>query len=154
MCTRRTKVSYVIIGMLVSLCVVACKSGPSSPYREEEKNFNSYLSSTFGRTIGADSTNYILMSDNGCRSCINETADVFSKYQKSLFIVSPRTYNDFVARLGIPRTHCLIDSSARINRLRYSNGSIGIVQAAHNRIYNIAYVEAYSMGELLPKLVK
>ena len=94
--------------------------------------------------------NYFVFSENGCPGCMKRTNAFYQKNHKhNVYIMSKlfhEKYNNFF------HENVLIDSSGKINRLKYHGGNIGIIQVAQQQVYNIIYVEASTIDSIYNKL--
>ena len=141
---------------LLLTCTFSCKNVvKKSKYTNDEAIFNEYLSSIFHLKINSDSTNYILISDDGCHGCIERAIITLSNYPKSTFILSKAGIQKYGAiKENTSPAHILIDSSLKINRLKYHNSNIGIIQTAKGEIYNIVNMDAVNLYDIIKSMSK
>ena len=132
------------LGIIVAGCVLlsCCKNSTviddASKYIRDDKIFSGYLSRQFHAKIAEDSTNYILVSENGCPGCITKPINALQNSKKSKIILTETLYqklqNEYKCKVT---SHYVIDSSGEINDLKYHHGNVCIIQAYKSKIYNI-----------------
>ena len=151
----QTSYTFMRLTSLVFVALLAaCNTHKNNKYSNETSYFSKFLKTAFNQEINNDSTNYVLISDNGCHGCIARTIHIMSEYRRSTFIVSKDMYNEHRKDFNNIKAHLLVDSTMAINRLRYHNGNIGIVQAEEGDIFNILYIDIANLDEQINTIRK
>lgn len=142
--------------LLIIVLIASCSSTTKdNKYERDNTAFNNYLTSVFGLKIANDSTNYVLISDNGCHGCIEATITTLSNYNKTTFIVSNAAKEKYKNVLsGLVEKRVLVDTTLRINRLKYHRGNVGIIQTTNGHIFNVVNLDAVNLYKILRAIDK
>ncbi len=128
-------------------CLASCTQPKgNSRYADSEEKLNGYLDRTFHKTIGKDSTKYLLISQYACGSCIGGILNAFKADARAVFIINQATKNKYFSE-GSMKAALLVDSTDNINRLSLHNGGIGIIQTSNAGIDTIIYIKVDSLQE-------
>jgi len=129
---------------------LGCNTAKDNAYQKETKIFSNYLEEKFHEALAKDSVNYFVFSENGCPGCMKRANAFYQKNHKhNVYIMSKQFHEKY---FNFFHENILIDSSGKINRLKYHGGNIGIIQVAHQQVYNIIYVEASTIDSIYNKL--
>ncbi|MBS1781772.1 MAG: hypothetical protein JSS78_01770 [Bacteroidetes bacterium] len=97
------------------------------------------------RSIPDDSTNFLIVSINGCPSCIHKTFSQIAYIKHGICILSLATYEKYMPKVN---QSVWIDSMDKCDRLKYNNGNIGLIQTVHKKIYNIINIESTNIDSI------
>lgn len=114
-------------------------------FEGDSKIFEKYLKVNFARSIPEDSTNFFIVSINGCPSCIHKTLSRIPHIKHGICIVSLAVYDKY---MPIENQRIWIDTMGKCDRLKYNNGNIGLIQTFHNKIYNIVNIEPTNIDSI------
>lgn len=139
-----------LIGFLIACSVFYFNNiHTSQKYAAEQEAFNDYLKKTFNTRIGHDTTNYIILSDEGCHGCISETIKHLYRNRKSVFVLSRSNYLKNSILFEGRKERLLIDTTSLVNDLSYHNGNIGVIQTCNDEIFNIMSFDLSDMSGLI-----
>lgn len=123
--------------------------GAPQKYATDQYAFNNYLEMSFKKRIGHDTTNYIILSDEGCHGCISETIKHLYRNRKSVFVLSRSNYLKNRILFEGRKERLLIDTTSLVNDLSYHNGNIGVIQTCNDEIFNIMSFDLSDMSGLI-----
>lgn len=140
----------ILIIIAISILGFACKD--EKPKETGlEKHFSNYLNNTFKKTLANDSTWYVLVNESGCAGCVSRTIQHYYNNPKAIFIFSVSSRNRFFEHIEEEsfRAKQWIDSSGKVNRLKYNNGNIGIISVHDGHIDTVYALDATNTDAVL-----
>ncbi|HTO15464.1 MAG TPA: hypothetical protein VLZ83_06820 [Edaphocola sp.] len=106
-----------------------------------------YLKQTFNQELIGGEHKYVLVSETACTGCVSFVEDLCqNKPQPNTTYIMPRTLKD---KLPHNNPQILIDSTLRLNRLKFHQGNVCKIYMKNKVIDHIDVYNATDMTRLL-----
>lgn len=132
------------------MCIFFLAACNDSSYTDDTRLLNNYLKECLHTSIPAkDTAYYVIISEDGCEGCISKTVASMKLNDKAKFIVSKKAFHRYIEGKDVNPDMCLIDSTNKVQRIKYHQHNVGIVKTTNNAIYDIQYLTYVNADSIL-----
>lgn len=130
------------------LFIILLFSNCKSKTNDNTEYFNAYLKKNFDLNIRESNTDYILIPENTCKSCSNQT-ELFALNNRdtNIVFIFPKKFESEFRKIN--KSNILIDSLNSINVMKLHNNSISKIKTTNGVIDSIVNYDIENIEDIV-----